>query len=187
MARIARTRFRGIGDRAVSWAFLTPHGSTQTTLFVSVHLPTPRSARAERLRRAVAARLRPWAEDLIRTGGLPGAQLVIAGDFNSFDRRQPRGAHRIVAEAGLIDGFAAPERVNSHVGTVNHTRKNRYRGFPPRPHVYQGSQPARIDYVFATVAPLRHEIVLPLTRTGAFDNAYRASDHNMVLVDLPLR
>ena len=73
------------------------------------------------------------------------------------------------------------------LGTVNYTPKHRkYKGFPPRPLRYQGN-PTRIDYVFSTVAPLRHEVVVRLTSRGRFDDRYRASDHNMVMVDLPVR
>jgi endonuclease/exonuclease/phosphatase family metal-dependent hydrolase len=188
LSMIAQTGFGGIQDRAVSWAFLSPHGSSRATLFVSVHLPTEKNAEGERLRVAVASQLRPWADSLIRASGLSGAELVIAGDFNSFNRRQPYGAQRIVADSGLIDGFAAPEKVNANFGTVNYTpATKKYKGFPPRPWFYRTTEPARIDYVFSTAAPLRHEVVVVLTPTGEFDDAYRASDHNMVMVDLPLR
>ena len=78
-------------------------------------------------------------------------------------------------------------KVNGNYSTVNFPPKtSKYKGFPPRPYFY-GRDTTRIDYIFATVAPHRHEVVLHLTAKGTFDNAYRASDHNMVLVDLPLR
>jgi endonuclease/exonuclease/phosphatase family metal-dependent hydrolase len=177
-----------IQDRAVSWAFLTPVGSTRSTLYVSVHLPTPKTSVGEALRVAVAERLRPWAEGLIRSSGLTSAEIVIGGDFNSFDRRQPNGAQKVLRTQGLIDGYSAPKRVRAKFGTVNYTPKTRiYRGFPPRPWFYRSIAPCRIDYIFSTVAPLRYEVFLKLRSDRAFMNSYRASDHNMVLVDLPLR
>ncbi|MGB8021458.1 MAG: endonuclease/exonuclease/phosphatase family protein [Candidatus Nanopelagicales bacterium] len=187
ISRIAAKGLGGIQDRNVSWAFLSPRGSSRTTLYVSVHLPTQKTAHGERLRVAVASRLRPWADQLIRRSGLRNVELVIAGDFNSFQRRQPRGAQTVLAQAGLIDGFTAPVKVNAHYGTVNYTpQTNKYQGFPPRPHYYKRNT-TRIDYVFSTVRPQRHEVVLHLTGKGTFDNRFRASDHNMVMVDLSLR
>lgn len=184
---IARTGFGGIQDRNASWAFLTPTGSSRTTLYVSVHLPTQKNAHGEHLRRAVAARLKPWAVGLLNRSGLRSAELVIAGDLNSFQRRQPAGAQQILTDAGLIDGFRAPVRANEHYSTVNYTPQTRkYKGFPPRPYYYR-SPTTRIDYVFSSVTPRRHEVVLFRTASGRFDNRYRVSDHNMVLVDLPLR
>ena len=113
--------------------------------------------------------------------------LVIGGDFNSYQRRQPHGAQQVLADAGLIDGYSAPVKVNGNYSTVNYTPKTRkFKGFPPRPYFYARNT-TRIDYIFSSVAPRRHEVVLHLTGNGLFDNAYRASDHNMVMVDLPLR
>lgn len=185
---IAQTPFGGVQDRAASWAFLSRNGSSKATLYVSVHLPTEKTAFSESLRVAIAAKLRGWADGLIRASGLPSATLVVAGDFNSYDRRQPLGAQTVLASsATLIDGYSAPVRINDHFGTINVTPQiKKYKGFPPKPYYYRTTDPARIDYIFSSVAPLRWEVVLRLQANGKFDNAYRASDHNMVLVDLPL-
>lgn len=187
MSTIAGIDFGGTQDRNASYAFLTPLGSSRTTLFISAHLPTEKTAEGERLRVAVASALRPWADSLIAGSGLGGVNIAIGGDFNSYQRRQPYGAQQVLANNGLIDGFAAPVKVNGNYSTVNYTPKTRkYKGFPPRPYFY-GRDTTRIDYIFSTVAPHRHEVVLHLTGDGKFDNNYRASDHNMVMVDLPLR
>ncbi len=186
-SQIAGVDFGRTQDRNASWAFLAPRGGGRTTLYVSVHLPWRKNAHEEALRVAVASRLRPWAEALIASSGLQGVELVIGGDLNSFQRRQPNGAQQALVNAGLVDGFTAPVKVNGNYGTVNYTPQTRkYRGFPPRPWFYR-NEPTRIDYVFATVPAQRHEVVLHLTRKGRFRNKYRASDHNMVMVDLPLR
>ncbi len=187
MSTIAGVDFGGTQDRNASYAFLAPLGSARTTLFISAHLPTDKTGEGERLRVAVASGLRPWAEGLIAGSGLTGVNIVISGDFNSYQRRQPNGAQQVLANTGMIDGYAAPEKVNAGNSTVNYTPKTRkYKGFPPRPYYYSRDT-TRIDYIFSTVAPRRHEVVLHLTGDGKFDNAYRASDHNMVMVDLPLR
>jgi len=187
MSTIAQVDFGGTQDRNVSYAFLTPVGSGRTTLYLSAHLPTEKTAEGERLRVAVASGLRPWADALIAGSGLSGVNIVVGGDFNSYERRQPYGAQAVLANSGMIDGYAAPVKVNGNYSTVNYTPKTRkYKGFPPRPYYY-GSNTTRIDYIFSTAAPQRHEVVLHLTAKGQFDNRYRASDHNMVMVDLPLR
>ena len=187
MSTIAQVDFGGTQDRNVSWAFLAPAGSGRVTLYMSAHLPTEKTAEGERLRVAVASRLRPWANELIAASGLTDVNIVVGGDFNSYQRRQPYGAQQVLASSGLIDGYAAPEKVNANYSTVNYTPKTRkYKGFPPRPYYY-GNDTTRIDYLFSTVPPRRHEVVLHLTSTGTFDNRYRTSDHNMVLVDFPLR
>ncbi len=187
LSTIAGIGFGRIQDRAASWAFLRPVGSTRTTLYVSVHLPTDKNAAGERLRVAVAAKLRPWANSLIAASGLGRVDLVVGGDLNSYAKRQPNGAQAVLTRAGLVDGATAPLLVNGNYGTVNYTPKTRkYKGFPPRPYFYKKNT-TRIDYVFASVRPLRHEVVLQFAPDGSFDNRFRASDHNMVLVDLPLR
>ncbi|MGB7982809.1 MAG: endonuclease/exonuclease/phosphatase family protein, partial [Candidatus Nanopelagicales bacterium] len=187
LSTIAGIGFGSIQDRAASWVFLRPVGSTRTTLYVSVHLPTDKTAAGERLRLAVAAKVRPWANSLIASSGFGRVDVVIGGDLNSYAKRQPNGAQKVLTDAGLVDGASAPQLVNGNYGTVNYTPSTRkYNGFPPRPYFYKKNT-TRIDYVFASVAPLRHEVVLQLTKSGRFDNRFRASDHNMVLVDLPLR
>lgn len=186
LSTVADVSFGTIQDRNVSWAFLTPIGSSKPSLYMSVHLPTDKTTQAEALRVAVAAALRPFGERLIAQSGRPDAQLVIAGDLNSYAARQPYGAQKVLRDAGLIDGFTAPVKVNAHYGTINYAPAiAQYNGFPPRPYYYK-YVPTRIDYVFSTVAPRRHEVVLYRTSTGLFNNAYRASDHNMIIVTLPL-
>ena len=187
LSTIAQTPFGGVQDRAVSWAFLSRNDSGRVAMYVSLHLPTEKNAFSESLRVAIAANLRAWASGIIQASGV-AADLVVAGDFNSYSRRQPFGAQQVLSTAGaLIDGYAAPVKVNANFGTVNMAPKiKKYKGFPPRPYYYATTDPARIDYVFSTVYPARWEVVLRLTANGKFDNAYRASDHNMVVVDLPL-
>ncbi len=186
LAAIAGTWRPGIQDRAVSWAFLTPVGANRPTLYLSVHLPTQKNAAGEELRQAVARHLDRTARSIIARSGLKKAEIVIGGDFNSYARRQPTGAQAIVAASGLIDGATAPAKVNVNYGSVNYAPKiAKYKGFPPKPYFYKRNT-TRIDYVFSSVQATRHEVVLKLTGRGRFDNKFRASDHNMVMVSLPL-
>ncbi len=180
--------FGGVQDRNASWAFLTPADSPRTSLYISVHLPSDKTAFAEELRLAVARQLRPWADGLIQASGLSGVEIVVGGDLNSYELRQPFGAQHALSSAGLIDGYTAPVKVNPNFGTINYTPSTqKYKGFPPKPYFYRYIIPTRIDYVFSTVPAERHEVVLFLKRNGKFMNKYRVSDHNMVMVDLPLR
>ena len=188
LSRIAGVSFGPLQDRAVSWAFLTPKGSTRPTLYVSVHLITQKTAFGESLRVATAKRMKAFTNALVARSGLKGTvPIVVAGDFNSYARRQPNGAQRIMGALGFRDAFTAPVKANADVGTVNYAPKiNKYKGFPPQPYRYRANT-TRIDYVFSTVPALRHEVVVRLTAAGRFDERFRASDHNMVLVDLPVR
>ncbi|MGV1003931.1 MAG: endonuclease/exonuclease/phosphatase family protein [Candidatus Nanopelagicales bacterium] len=176
----------GIQDRAISWAFLSALDSARITLVISVHLATQKTAAGESARVAVANHLRGYAQSLIAASGQTGVELVICGDFNSYGRRQPQGAQQILADTGLIDGYTAPEKVNGDLSSINIAPTNaKFKGWPPKPFHYT-SNTTHIDYVFSTVAPLRHEVVAHLLPDGSFDNNYRVSDHNLVLVELPL-
>lgn len=187
MSQVAATSLGPIQDRAVSWAFLSPIGSTRVALYVSVHLATQKTAVGEAARVAVASRLHAWTDAAIAASGASGVETVIGGDFNSYDTRQPNGAQRILADTGLYDGYTAPVLVNGDIGSVNVAPKiKKYKGFPPAPYRYRANT-THIDYVFSSVVPARHEVVVHLLPDGTFDNNYRASDHNMVAVDLPLR
>lgn len=186
LSRIAGSKLRGSADRSIAWAFLMGPTPTNPTLLFSVHLPTPKTTAAERARVAIARNLVKWANDLADAAGFPNANLVVAGDLNSFDRRQPSGAQTVLSSAGLTDGFVAADRINAQYGTINYTRSTRrFRGYPPAPPQYDGV-PTRLDYVMATVQPQRYEVFLVLDGRGRFDPRYRASDHNMVMVDLPI-
>jgi hypothetical protein len=142
MSTISGVGFGGTQDRNASYAFLTPLGSSRTTLFISVHLPTEKNGEGERLRVAVASGLRPWADGLIAGSGLRGVDIVIGGDFNSYQRRQPNGAQQVLANSGMIDGFAAPVKVNANYSTVNYTPKTRkYKASRPGPTSTAGTRP----------------------------------------------
>lgn len=187
ISQIGQVDFGNVQDRNAAWAFLKPAGSSATALYISVHLPTAKTDHSEALRLAVAQRLRPWAESKIDASGLRDVEIVVGGDLNSYAKRQPRGAQYVLTRAGLIDAFTAPTKKNEHYGTINKTPATaQYLGFPPSPHYYK-TEPTRIDYVFSTVAATRHEVVVHLRDSGRFRKYFKASDHNLVLVDLPLK
>lgn len=172
----------GIQDRNLSWAFMRHRATRKVFLVLSVHLPNEKNAIGEQARQAVATNLPGWAAALSSGLGLPNVPVLIGGDLNSYQERQPAGAHEILARAGYVDGFDADERINERYATVN---KNgvinaRFDGWPAKPYKY--NRPGtRIDYVFGKgLTPVRYELFLRL-RGDAFDERYRASDHNPVI------
>jgi endonuclease/exonuclease/phosphatase (EEP) superfamily protein YafD len=187
-AEVSGLDWGGIQDRNISWAFLRHLATGRVVLVVSLHLPNEKTQLGEQVRRAVATNLPAWAYDLTRSLGLPDIPVIVAGDLNSYQARQPGGAHAILARSGYTDGFAARDRINERYATVN---KNgvinaRFGGWPGAPYKY--NRPGtRIDYVFARgLQPLRYELFLRLRGDGSFDERYRASDHNPVIVNWAL-
>lgn len=173
----------GIQDRNLSWAFMRQRATGRVFLAVSVHLPNEKTALGERIRRTVSTNLPGWAAALTRDLGHPDIPVVVAGDLNSYQQRQPAGAQAILAKSGYTDGFDAKDRVNERYATVN---KNgvinaRFGGWPTQPYKYNRSA-TRIDYVFARgMVPQRYELFIRLNGDGTFDERYRASDHNPVI------
>lgn len=166
------------GDRGFAWALLQHRPSKSVFLAVSVHLPNEKDPAAEKARRASAAAMATWTVRKTREQGLPGLPVLVAGDFNSFAERQPRGAQHVLARNGFTDAFAAPTRVNESRPTANYAFGSD--GWPNKPPRFNGPAP-RIDYVFGRGArPIRHEVFLRLTNSGAFDPRFRGSDHNLV-------
>ena len=97
-------------------------------------------------------------------------------------RGQQRHRDRREARRREHDAVAAGERVNERYATINKNGviNSRFGGWPAKPYKY--NRPGtRIDYVFAKgVTPVRYELFLRL-RGDAFDERYRASDHNPVV------
>lgn len=177
-----------IKDRNISWAFLRHKATSKAFVAASAHLPPDKTPTGETARQAVARAFPSWMSNLTASLGYPGIPVIIGGDLNSFAERQPRGAHKILADAGFTDAFKAKTRVNARYSTVNQNGRfnARYKGWPPKPYKY-GRPATRIDYVFATgLRPLRHEVFIPLLKNGNFDDRWRASDHNPVITDWAL-
>lgn len=172
----------GIQDRNLSWAFMRHIASGKVFLMLSVHLPNEKTATGEAVRRAVAAKIPAWAAGLSRSLGLPDIPVIVGADLNSYKERQPAGAQATLASGGFTDGFDAKDRVNERYATINKNGVSnaRFGGWPAKPYKY--NRPGtRIDYVFAKgLVPVRYELFLRL-RGDAFDERYRASDHNPVI------
>lgn len=175
-----------VQDRNVTWAFLQDIASGGVFLALSVHMPNEKTAHAEQLRRQTAAGLATWVDQHTARAGMVGIPVVLMGDLNSFQSRQPNGAQQAFYDRGFTDAFAAAKRVNSRFPTVNVTPlTRRWDGYPPKPFKYSRAA-SRIDYILAKngVVPLQYEVFLTLLPDGRFDERYRGSDHNLVRADL---
>lgn len=149
-AEMSGMSWGGIQDRNNSWAFMRLRATGQAVLALSVHLPNEKTALGEQIRRAVITNLPAWAASLSSALGLPDVPVVVGGDLNSDQDRQPGGAHALLARAGYVDGFTVKDCVNDRDPTIN---KNgvinaRFGGWPSKPYrCIRLATP--IDYVFA--------------------------------------
>lgn len=169
--------------REFSWAYLEGLNGTGVFLAVSLHLNNEKNARGKKDRELVGGALTKWAEDLNKASGLEGVPMILMGDFNSYDNREPKGMLFELAEDGWLDSFSAPTNEYKFFGdayTTSYTGGNRS-GWPKRP--ITSSDPVRIDYVMYKGELLHadaYQVALRLNEDGTFDNSYRGSDHMMV-------
>ena len=169
--------------REFSWAYLEGLNGTGTFLAVSLHLNNEKNARGKKDRELVGSAFTTWAEELNKASGLEGVPMILMGDFNSYDNREPKGMLYELAEDGWLDSFNAPTNEYKFFGdayTTSYTGNNRA-GWPKRP--ITSSDPVRIDYVMFKGELLNadaYQVALRLNEDGTFDNNYRGSDHMMV-------
>jgi endonuclease/exonuclease/phosphatase family metal-dependent hydrolase len=176
---------RGVDMRNFSWAFLNHPHSGDTFIVAGVHLPNEKTQAGEQMRVAVADALTGWLADKRTGAGVPDAPSLIMGDFNSFTRRQPKGAQSVVANNGYKDSYLGHKRIHGDVPTVNVTGVSR-NPFPAKP--FRFKDPARVDYIFHDKGvTLLQEVAIHL-HGGRFDDKYRSSDHNLVRarIELPV-
>ena len=169
--------------REFSWAYLEGLNGTGIFLAVSLHLNNEKNARGKKDRELVGSAFTTWAEELNKASGLEGVPMILMGDFNSYDNREPKGMLYELAEDGWLDSFNAPTNEYKFFGdayTTSYTGSNRS-GWPKRP--ITSSDPVRIDYVMFKGELLNadaYQVALRLNEDGTFDNNYRGSDHMMV-------
>ena len=169
--------------REFSWAYLEGLNGTGTFLAVSLHLNNEKNVRGKKDRELIGSAFTTWAEELNKASGLEGVPMVLMGDFNSYDNREPKGMLFELAEDGWLDSFNAPTNEYKFFGdayTTSYTGSNRS-GWPKRP--ITSSDPVRIDYVMYKSERLHadaYQVALRLNDDGTFDNNYRGSDHMMV-------
>jgi endonuclease/exonuclease/phosphatase family metal-dependent hydrolase len=170
-------------NREFGWAYLEGLNGTGTFLAISIHLNNEKNARGKKDRELVGKAITKWAEDLNVANGMADIPIVLLGDFNSYDGREPKGMLFELAESGWLDAFEAPTNEYKFFGdayTASYTKNNRS-GWPKRP--ITSSDPVRIDYVMYKSDRLHadaYQVALRLKEDGTFDNDYRGSDHMMV-------
>ena len=169
--------------REFSWAYLQGLNGTGTFLAISVHLNNETNPAGKADRAKVGAALTKWAKALNKKSDLVGTPMVLMGDFNSFEAREPRGMAYQLQKAGWTDSFdAAPDdlKFNFKAYTTSYTKSN-MSGWPKKP--IMSKNPVRIDYIMYRGKGLRadvYAVALNLKKDGSFDNNYRGSDHIMV-------
>ena len=170
-------------NREFAWAYLEGLNGSGAFLTISIHLNNDTNARGKKDRELVGDAITNWAEELNTRSGMKGIPIVLLGDFNSYDAREPKGMLFELAKAGWLDSFEAPTNEYKFFGdsyTASYTKNNRS-GWPKRP--ITSSVPVRIDYVMYKSDRLHadaYQVALRLKEDGTFDNRYRGSDHMMV-------
>jgi endonuclease/exonuclease/phosphatase family metal-dependent hydrolase len=169
--------------RKVAYAYLEGVNGTGPFLVFSVHLTNNRNTFGEQDRVFFGAAIGQWAAALNERNGVAGIPLILLGDLNSYDARQPYGVQRVLMNSGWKDSAITGVNLTPRLGTINITpRTRKYSGFPPSPWAYRKGKATRLDYVFVAgnANPLSHEVVVWLNPNGTFDENFRGSDHNLV-------
>ncbi len=170
-------------NREFSWAYLEGLNGTGTFLAVSVHLNNEKNARGKKDRELIGKAFTDWSTSLNTTSGMEGVPMVLMGDFNSYDNREPKGMVYELSQSGWQDSFEAPNNEFKFFGdayTTSYTKSNRS-GWPKKP--ITSDDPVRIDYIMYLGERLHadaYQVALRLNDDGTFDNNYRGSDHMMV-------
>ena len=185
IARVAR-------GYPASYAFLRHRSSGAEFLAVSLHFEkqngTDGNGPDDRARNAAAAGLARWTRQRAAALGRPGLPTVLMGDFNTYLRKHPRGAERVLMQRGFRNTDRARVRIGAHYPTVNkYPLDARWNGFPPRPRFFLEGGP-QIDKIMTRGIgrALRHEIYIRKSPGGRFDERFRSSDHNLVRATIPI-
>ncbi|MDM7832541.1 endonuclease/exonuclease/phosphatase family protein [Cellulomonas edaphi] len=166
-------------DRHFTWALLQSRATKQKFYVVSTHLEKGNSATLQGMRKAAMKGIREFLATKSRVAGLGDVPLVVMGDLNS-DSRWPNGPQEDMVQAGYASATQAVSTVQRANTTSNSHNASVDNGYPTRPYRYAYTG-TRIDYIFVKngggVGRFVNQMVL--TSSGAFDERYRGSDHNL--------
>lgn len=171
------------GAREVNWALMQANdGSTPPFLAISLHMSTIKDDAHEATRVGTAQALAGWANSKIAAAGLPASTpIVLMADLNSYAKRQPNGAQKVLTDNGWTDAYSAPTIVNERWSSINETPVS----VPWSGKVYfyysRKNPVTRIDYIMSRGAtPLMYETLMWLNPDRTRTEAYAASDHNAI-------
>lgn len=170
----------------IGYAVVAPRSGGQSMLVASLHFEKQNGSTGhgadDRVRNATASGLARWARARAAELGRPRMPIILAGDYNAYLRKHPRGPQALLQRMGFRNADTARVRVGSRYATINkYPLDAKWDGFPPRPRQFVLGGP-QIDTIMTTGLgrALRHEIHVRTTRDGRFDERFRASDHNLV-------
>jgi endonuclease/exonuclease/phosphatase family metal-dependent hydrolase len=177
--------------RSIEWAYLRGLNGAGPFLAFSMHTDSAKTAQSEADRVALANALGAWANNMNAAHGMPASTpVVMMADLNSYAKRQPNGAQKIMTNQGWQDSWNAPSRANIQYSTINYNPMLADgSGFPVRPYVFRKSkknrlgEATRIDYIMAWgpgVKAVDYRVVIYLNADGTFNQDYQGSDHQMV-------
>jgi endonuclease/exonuclease/phosphatase family metal-dependent hydrolase len=167
--------------REIAWAYLRGLNGTGPFLAISAHTTTFKEADHEASRVTFASALTGWSDAWNAQHGVPGIPVFIMADLNSYEMRQPAGAHKVLMTTGWVDAATAPASKNDRYSTINYNPVSGDNGWPTKAYLFNRAA-TRIDYVFGrgNVVPISYEVVMYLNPDGTFNPDYQASDHQMV-------
>lgn len=170
----------------IGFAVVAPRAGGGPMLVVSLHFEKQNGSTGhgadDRMRNATAAGLARWARGRAAELGRPRMPIVLAGDYNSYLRKHPRGPQALLQGMGFTNADTARVRRGAQYATVNkYPLDAKWDGFPPRPRSFELGGP-QIDMIMTAGLGRaeRHEIHVRTTPDGRFDERFRASDHNLV-------
>lgn len=179
----------GARGNPAAFAVIRDRRTGATLMAVSLHLYTrSKEGDSNRGRNEAVRGVADWTAQREAQLGLVGLPTFVMGDFNTYERKQPRGPDWTLQRMGFRNADQAKVRVGARYPTVNRMPMDaKWKGFPPRPRKFLAGGP-QIDHIMSRGAPraVKFEVFIRLTKGGHFDERYRASDHNLVRALIPV-
>ena len=130
-------------------------------------------------RQAFANNLGNWVNAMNSWHGMPATTpAVLMADLNSYAKRQPNGAQKILTNLGWQDAWNAPSKTNIQYSSINYNPLLADgSGFPAKPYVFKKSrrnplgQATRIDYIMTLgpgVKAVDYKLVIYVNGNGTF-------------------
>lgn len=178
-------------SRSVEWGYLRGLNGAGPFLAISAHTDSAKNPQSESDRVTFATALAAWVNNMNAAHGMPATTpAVLMADLNSYAKRQPNGAQKVLTNQGWRDAFDAPVKENIQYSSINYNPLLvDGSGYPARPYVFKKSkrnklgQATRIDYIMTwgpSTQITSYKVMIYLNPDGSFNQDYQASDHQMV-------